>query len=195
MTVKAMPVSRAVSCGSRPWAAGGAEPAGEEGPQAFADVLVALSEGGDLGLQLFLQAEFGFVSGGVVEEEGAEGGPGVFVVGAGVQEGLPVLLFFRVRREEHGFLGGEVVEEGGAGDVGGTGDVFEADVVVAVFEDQVHGDLPDGAPGVELLAFPATGCSGDLHTGSIARTWTGVKIDESKFLRVERKARPRNQDY
>lgn len=89
----------------------------------------------------------------VVPQRGGNGpAVGAFADG-GDQGGLVVA----VRVEDQGFLAGEVLEERRGGDIGGFGDVLDADLVIAAFEEQSQCRVGQRLAGGGLLALAAAG--------------------------------------
>ncbi len=76
--------------------------------------------------------------------------------------------------EDQGFLAGEVLEQGGHRDVGGVGDVLDADLVVAAVEEEFECGVGQGLAGLGLLALAAPGRFG--HSPTIPRGEVTAKV-------------------
>ncbi len=76
--------------------------------------------------------------------------------------------------EDQGFLAGEVLEQSGHRDVRGVGDVLDADLVVAAFEEEFECGVGQGLARLGLLALAAPGRFG--HSPTISQDAATSKV-------------------
>lgn len=92
------------------------------------------------------------------------------VAHGGDERGFQVVVLV----EDQGFLAGEVLEQCGHRDVGGVGDVLDADLVVAALQEEFECGVGQGLAGLGLLALAAPGGFG--HSLTVLQGATAMKV-------------------
>src|SRR6266567_1488326 len=145
------------------------------------EALGRLREGGRLGLEAALQRHPVAQVLAEPRQDRAERVPERFVRGTLGYQGPPFAPLLRVLVKERGVLAGEVVEEGGPGDIRRRGDLLDRRGFVALFVEELQRSGLDGAPRRQL--FPLPQGHGRLHDAILRPVsgriyfWTELSLD------------------